>query len=90
MSALSVARIPFSIRMAEEHFRGEAIGLGDTLKDFSLFEVRLNNGEMFLMEALPDNELRRINWASRTRDHLQKIAPVIGRVIERYFTRKKA
>lgn len=86
---MSTARIPFNIRVAEGTIRGEAIGITETLKNYSMFEVRLNNGEKFLVEAVPDYETRRINWATKAQLELSKIVPVIGRVIERYFSKKK-
>lgn len=87
---MSIAeRIPFNIKVAEGTFRGEAIGITDTLKAYSMFEVRLSTGDTLLLEALPDNELRRYSWASKAQTGLNKIIPVIGRVIERYFSKKK-
>lgn len=86
---MSAARIPFNIKVAEGNYRGEAIGITDTLKAYSMFEVRLNDGSSFLLEAVPDNELHRMGWAAKAQNEIGKIVPVIGKVIERYFNRKK-
>ncbi|RYD56585.1 MAG: hypothetical protein EOP56_11070 [Sphingobacteriales bacterium] len=87
---MSIAeRIPFNIKVADGTFRGEAIGITDTLKANSMFEVRLNTGDRLLLEAVPDYETRRMTWASRAQTELTKLVPVIGRVIERYFSKKK-
>lgn len=86
---MSAERIPFNIKVAGGNYRGEAIGITDTLKAYSMFEVRLNDGSSFLVEAVPDNELRRMGWATKAQNELSKIVPVIGKVIERYFSKKK-
>jgi hypothetical protein len=88
MLGLNVARIPFNVRMTEGLFRGEVIGIGDELKDGCIFEVRMANGEMFYLKAEPDYELRRYNWTSIAYDKVKRLVPMIGRVIERYFSGK--
>jgi len=79
-------RIPFSVKCNETHFRGEILGFG--LSYESVFEVRLTDGSLFHVKAEPDLELRRYSWTSLCNEPFRKIVPVIGRVIERYFTKK--
>ncbi len=87
MSDSNVARIPFSVKLSEGNFRGEAIGITDRLHDSCMFEVRLLNGESFLVKAEEDYELRRYNWTTQAKDELHKLVQVVGRVIERHYAR---
>jgi hypothetical protein len=89
MSGLGTARIPFNVRMSEGMFRGEAIGIGDTLKDDCIFEVHLSTGDTFLLKAETDRELQRYSWTT-AREEQHKLVPLIGRVIERYYSKMKA
>ena len=81
-------RIPFSVRLQDNHFRGEVLGYG--LSTDSVFEVRLNSGCLFHIKAEPDLELRRYSWTSYCDDQFRKLVPLIGRVVERYFKIDKA
>ena len=81
-----IDRIPFNVRCKDMHFRGEVLGIG--LQTDSIFEVRLNDGSFFHIKAEPDWELRRYSWISLRGDQFQKIVPLIGKVVERYFKRK--
>lgn len=85
MSALGTARIPFNVRMSDGLYRGEAIGIGDTLKDDCIFEVHLANGQTFLMKAETDREIQRFTWNSPTEELKPRVLSIIGKVIERYF-----
>jgi hypothetical protein len=87
MSGLSTARIPFNVKLTEGNYKGEAIGLGDSLQDNCMFEIRLLNGGSFLVKAEEDKEIRRYNWTTQSHDTLHKLVPVIGRVIERFFAK---
>lgn len=87
MSGLSTARIPFAVKLSEGNFKGEAVGIGDTLQHNCMFEVHLVDGSSFLMKAEEDKELCRYTWTTQAQDQLHKLIPIIGRVIERYFAR---
>lgn len=82
-----IERIPFSVRMSEASFRGEVLGNG--LKSDSIFEVRLNNGDMFHIKAETDLELRAYAWTSYCKDQFRKLVPIVGRMIERHFKKKQ-
>lgn len=85
----AVARIPFNVRMSEGTYRGEAIGIGDRLKDDCIFEVHMNNGQTFLMKAETDREIQRFSWSSSSEEHNQpRLLSIIGKVIERHFKGK--
>jgi hypothetical protein len=89
MSGLGTARIPFNVRMSEGTFRGEAIGIGDSLKDDCIFEVHMANGQTFLMKAETDREIQRFSWSSSSEEHNKpRLLSIIGKVIERYFKGK--
>lgn len=89
MSASGIARIPFNVRMSEGLYRGEAIGIGNSLKDDCLFEVHMANGQTFLMKAETDREIQRFAWSSSSEEHNQpRLLSIIGKVIERYFKGK--
>ncbi|MGN6567130.1 MAG: hypothetical protein ACTHJ0_04220 [Flavipsychrobacter sp.] len=85
MSELNTARIPFRVRLEEGNFKGEAIGIGDSLKDNSMFEVHMEDGGSFLVKAEVDLELQRYTWSSHDEKPVHKLIPFIGRVIERYY-----
>lgn len=85
MSGLGTARIPFNVRMSDGSFRGEAIGIGDTLKDDCIFEVHLADGQTFLMKAETDREIQRFTWNSPSEKLTPRVLSIIGKVIERYF-----
>ena len=85
MSELSTARIPFRVRLEEGNFKGEAIGLGDSLKDNSMFEIHMEDGNSFLVRADLDLELQRYTWSSHDDKPVHKLIPFIGMVIERYY-----
>ena len=87
MSGLNLAHIPFSIWLSEGNFRGEAIGIGNSLQDNCMFEVHLLNGDSFLVKAEEDAEMRRYNWTTQATDKVHKLIPIIGRVIERHYSR---
>ncbi len=87
MSALGTARIPFNVRMSDGLYRGEAIGIGDTLKDDCIFEVHLANGQTFLMKAETDREIQRFTWNSPSENLTPRVLSIIGKVIERHFKR---
>lgn len=90
MFELSTVRIPFNIRMAEGMFKGEAIGIGDGISPDCLFEIRLVNGEVFYLKAERDYELRSYNWTARATENLRRLFPILGRLIERHFSKNKA
>ena len=82
-----LARIPFNVRMSEGSYRGEALGIGDTLKDDCIFEVHLANGQTFLMKAETDREIQRFTWTSGSEEFKPRVLSIIGKVIERHFKR---
>ena len=89
MSGLGTARIPFNVRMSDGLYRGEAIGIGDSLKDDCIFEVHMNNGQTFLMKAETDREIQRFAWSSFSEEHNKpRLLSIIGKVIERHFKAK--
>jgi len=88
MTTVQETRVPFKIKLSEGCFCGEAIG--KELKAFSVFEVRLNDGSNFFIEAVPDNELARYNWISYVQDTSIKLVPAIGKFIERYHAKNAA
>jgi hypothetical protein len=88
MSGLGTARIPFNVRMSDGTFRGEAIGIGETLKDDCIFEVRMTNGQSFLLKAETDREIQRYSWTSSSTDFGPRVLSIIGKVIERFYKRK--
>lgn len=88
MSTLQIANIPFNIRLADGLFKGQAIGIGNEIVDNGVFEIHLKDGSTFLVKAEKDWELRRFNWTTQAKDILHRLAPVIGRAIERYYSRK--
>ncbi len=90
MFKLSTVRIPFNIRMAEGIFKGEAIGIGDCISPDCMFEIRLANGEVFYLKAERDYELRSYNWTARAAQNLNRLFPVLGRLIERHFSKNAA
>lgn len=87
MFKLSTVKIPFNIRMAEGMFKGEAIGLGDCISPDCMFEIRLSNGEVFYLKAERDYELRCYNWTARAAQNLNRLFPVLGRLIERHYSK---
>jgi hypothetical protein len=79
-------RIPFSINSPEGHYRGEAVGRN--LRDYSVFEVNLADGEKFEIEAVPDRNIPEYKWQAYTAK-FNKLVPEVGRIIERYFKKKQ-
>lgn len=75
--------IPFKIRMTDGYFSGEASG--SELTPNSMFEVKLNDGNAFYIQAVPDRELGRYTWVSYIEEKMRLVA-AIGRLIERHFT----
>ena len=90
MATLQLAHIPFNIRLADGLFKGEAIGIGNEVVDNGIFEIKLKDGSSFLVKAEKDWELRRFNWTTQAKDILNRLAPIIGRAIERYYSRRAA
>lgn len=88
MSGLGTARIPFNVRMTDGTFRGEAIGIGDTLKDDCIFEVHMADGQRFLLKAETDLEIQRYAWTSNSTSYEPRVLSIIGKVIERYYKGK--
>jgi hypothetical protein len=79
-------RIPFSVKFNEAHYRGEV--LGNSLQH-GVFEVRLTDGQLFHIKAEQDYELRRYSWSAYSNEQFRKLVPIVGKVIERFFARKK-
>lgn len=82
---ISEERIPFSINSPEGHYRGEAVGRN--LRDYSVFEVKLADGQSFHIEAVPNHELPEYHWQAYSQ-RFSKLVPEVGRIIERYFKKK--
>jgi len=80
-------RVPFGIKMCEGYYRGEAIG--QNLENESIFEIKLNTGETFLIKAVHDYEIRRYTWTSYARNEWYKLIPIVGRLIEKHFSKKQ-
>lgn len=78
--------IPFSVRLTEGSFKGEVIGR--PLAENNSYVVKLNNGDTFLVEAETDREIFRYNWKC-IKDKFSRLAPIVGRIIERHFAKKK-
>ena len=78
MATLTATRIPFTIPAAEAEVAGYAVG--EALKDYAVFEVRLKSGEIFNIEAIPS--AHGYFWFSFEEPSL---TPIIGKTIESFF-----
>lgn len=78
--------IPFNIKLSENHIKGQVSGTG--LKNNSVFDVKLKNGEVFQITASQDKELQRYFWISHAKGRSKRLAPIVGKIVERYFERK--
>ena len=87
MQDMGTEKIPFGVKLTEGCYRGEASG--KDLQHESIFEVRLNSGELFLIKAVHDYEIRKYTWTSYVKDEWSKLIPIVGRLIEKHFSRKQ-
>jgi hypothetical protein len=78
MATITATRIPFTIVSATSEVTGYAVG--ETLKDYAMFEVRLKSGEIFNIEAIPAEH--GYFWYSFEEPTL---TPIIGKSIEAFF-----
>lgn len=79
--------IPFNIKSNTMNCKGEAIG--NDLENRSLFKVAIKGQEPFYIQAIPDNELPCYEWTSYLEDDNKRLVPIIGKIIERYYSRTK-
>lgn len=82
-----IEKIPFRVKLAEGCYKGEVSG--KDLQHESIFEVRLNSGELFLIKAVHDYEIRKYTWTSYVKDEWSKLIPIVGRLIEKHFSKKQ-
>ena len=76
-------KVPLDIRLNDKTLKGFAAG--DKLTPYSIFEVHLSGGDIFLIEAIPQEDYATYYWSSLVKNDLQKIVPLIGSIIERTF-----
>ena len=82
MATITSIHIPFSVQVDGQQVDGKAIG--EHLTDYAVFEIRLDNGEIFQMEAIPG--LERYQWFGlRHPEYLS----AIGKAIEDHFKYSK-
>jgi hypothetical protein len=77
--------IPFNISLSDASYSGEI--KGKRLKDHRVFNIILSSGEEFKVEAVPDKERLNYSWVGYAKDKFNKIIPLIGKMIEQYFSR---
>jgi hypothetical protein len=80
-------KVPLNIRLKDKTLKGFVAG--NMLSPYSIFEVHLSGGDIFLIEAVPQQDYAGFYWSSLVKDELQKVVPLIGRIIERSYQHRK-
>jgi hypothetical protein len=86
MAKINAQRIPFAIDHDGKRIEGEAIG--SRLEAYATFEVVLNDGAIFNIQAVPQKKEYR--WFGLVRQELQDSLDLIGQFIELYFNQQSA
>jgi len=81
-------KVPLNIQLKNKTLKGFAAG--NDLSPYSIFEVHLSGGDIFLIEAVPQEDYASFYWSSLVKDELQKVVPLIGKIIERSFAHQKS
>jgi len=81
-------KVPLNIQLRDKTLKGFVAG--NTLSAYSIFEVHLSGGDIFLIEAIPQEEYSSFYWSSLVKDELKKVVPLIGKIIERSFGKPRA
>lgn len=79
-------KVPLNIQLRDKAIKGFAAG--NSLSPYSIFEVHLSGGDIFLIEAVPQQDVTGFYWSSLVKNELQKVVPLIGKIIERAFSRQ--
>jgi len=84
MASLFSLNIPFCLRTGKTIVQGTASG--SVLRPYQVYEVRLSDGTIFNLEAVPFGKT--YHWYSMEE---KELAPAIGKAIEQFFAsiRKK-
>jgi hypothetical protein len=78
MATQTALRIPFEIQTRDSQYTGTIVG--GRLEAYSVYEVRLDTGDIFNIEAIPMSN--RFHWFSL---HKPEIASLVGKQVQYFF-----
>jgi hypothetical protein len=83
MAVANDLRIPITIPAKQGSYKGTVVG--GRLRDYAIYEVRLETGEIFHIEAVPSENA--LKWFGLVKKELRNFIPVIGGQVEKFFYR---